>query len=121
MQTPAIKVAVIEDSDVERMILTNQLLAAGFEVAGFAESDEAERVLGAWGVDVIISDGILDTRSIVEGFAHLKRLAEFAPVICWTAARPTVERSAIEGIEVIGKSDDFAGLISRIKSAADKN
>lgn len=112
-------VLVVDDDEVVRLYVTSILEKAGFQVITAGCADDALRVVGAGGVDLVLLDKQLPGRSGLEVLAELRLRRRSLPVILLTGTADLDQR--IEGLE--RGADDYLAkpaapgeLVARVRA-----
>ncbi len=98
------KIAVIEDDNILREILSDKLVGAGYEVKGAEDGNEALTLIDSFNPDLILLDVLLPKKSGTEVLSSIRKASKTkdTPVI---AISNTAEGDEIEKIKVLGVSD----------------
>lgn len=121
------KIAVIEDDNILREILSDKLTGAGYEVVGAADGEEAFGIVKESKPDLILLDVLLPKRSGTDVLASIKEDSELKdiPVI---AISNTAEGDEIEKVKNLGVKDflvkaifDSNDVVSRVQGVLGKD
>lgn len=120
------KIAVIEDDNILREILSDKLSAAGYEVVGASDGDEALEVVINNKPDLILLDVLLPKKSGTDVLSSIKANSDLkdVPVI---AISNTAEGDEIEKVKALGVKDflvkaifDSNDVVSRVQGVLGK-
>jgi len=119
----AMRILIIEDSEMNRDMLSRRLARRGHQVLTAATGGEGISAAGRERPDVILMDVGLPDMSGIEAVAHLKREAATAaiPVVAVTAnTLPEIETACREAgcVGFIGKPIDFGALLGMIQAGS---
>ncbi len=108
-------VILVEDSETERALLRAQLNLANIDVIEFDNAEDALNFVSSNKAgEVVISDAILDSKSLASEFSHLNKLSKFRPTVCYTAAESLLTPFDFPNIPIVSKERGASYLISAV-------
>lgn len=116
------KIAIIEDDNILREILSDKLVSVGYVVKGAEDGDQAITLIESFKPDLILLDVLLPKKSGTEVLANIRKneATKSTPVI---AISNTAEGDEIEKIKILGVSDflvkavfDSNDVVDRVKN-----
>lgn len=111
-------VLVVDDDDLFRESLQQNLIDAGYDTIAFADGDSVLKYLSSGnGADLILLDWRMEEMTGIEVLRHLREISEDIPVIFLTALSDQMyEEAALIGgaVDFVDKSRSFTILKRRI-------
>ncbi|MCB1153038.1 MAG: sigma-54-dependent Fis family transcriptional regulator [Deltaproteobacteria bacterium] len=122
MSSPGLEVMVVEDEDLQRQLICDRLVAAGFRVREAADGESAVAAFEERPPDLVLMDVRLPGMDGLEATKRIKSMPvdRYVPVIACTALDDLRNKQAAFDFGVddyLTKPFDMAELVLRIRSA----